>query len=214
MSQKTVFYRAAVLLTAIIVISACAVMALNLKKQHEKIELLESRNAALQQSLDQAAAANKSLKVQIEESKHLGDYQGNDDFSTIINNNPIDRDYERERKILQESAESTTLAWGAFEGNYLTKWQNEMNAAFDGLSKLLTEEDRSNLEQSQKSWQSYLDDQNRFVAGQFLDTRYFGTQGDVQFLAAQSKQTRERTIRLMEYLFSIDRESIDFVYDN
>ncbi len=214
MNKKTVFYRAAVLLAAIIVISDCAVMALSLKKEHEKIERLESRNAALQQSLDQAGAANKSLKAQIEESKHLGDYQGNDDFSTIVNSNPIDRDYERERKILQESPESTTLAWGAFESKYLKKWQDEMNAALDGLSKLLNEEDRSNLEQSQKSWQSYMDDQNRFVVGQFLDTRHFGTQGDVQFLAAQSKQTRERTIRLMEYLFSLDREAIDFVYDN
>ncbi|CAM4013059.1 lysozyme inhibitor LprI family protein [Saccharibacillus endophyticus] len=212
MNKKTVFYRAAVLLALIVVISACAVMSLSLKKQHEKIELLESRDTALQQSLDQAVAANKSLKVQIEESKHLGDYQGNDDFSTIINDNPIDRDYEQERKILQESPESTTLAWGAFESKYLTKWQNEMNAALDGLSKILNEADRSNLEQSQKSWQSYMDDQAQFVMGQFLDTRYFGTQGDVQFLAAQSKQTRERTIRLMEYLFSIDREAIDFAY--
>jgi len=214
MNKKTVFYRAAVLLAAIIVISACAVMSLSLKKQHEKIELLESRNAALQQSMSQADEANKSLKVQIEESKHLGDYQGNDDFSVIINDNPIDRDYEQERKILQESPESTTLAWGALESKYLAEWQNEMNAALDDLSKLLNEEDRSNLEQSQKSWQSYMDDQAQFVMGQFLDTRYFGTQGDVQFLAAQSKQTRERTIRLMEYLFSIDREAIDFVYDN
>ncbi|MEJ8302709.1 lysozyme inhibitor LprI family protein [Saccharibacillus sacchari] len=214
MNKKLIFYRVAVLSVLLIAVCFIAVMFSDSRKDRDHIELLSSRNSALQQSLNQANEANRDLKVQIAESKHLGDYQGNDDFSAIMNDNPIDLDYQKERKTLQASSDATTMTWATFESDYLAKWQKQMDASLDELSRLLNEEGRADLEQSQKSWQSYRDDQSEFVMDQFIATRYFGSQGYVQFIAAQSRQTRNRTMQLMEYIFSLDREAIDFVADH
>lgn len=228
MNKKLLFYRLCILIVLILSVCSCIVMAEKLKRDDKKINILESKidkyqnlekelnsqNITLQESLNEAGETNNNLERQIKESNHYGDYQGNDDFSNIINNNPIDKDYQQEFEKLQESDESTTLEWGAFEAKYIIKWQDEVNAALEHLYKSLNEEDRINLEQSQKSWQSYIDDDINFVSNKFIFTRYFGTQGDVQLAAVQLHKTRERAIELMEYIFSIDRTAVDFVYDN
>lgn len=228
MNKKLLFYRLCILIVLILSVCSCIVMAETLKRDDKKINILESkideyqnlekklnsRNITLQESLNEAGETNNTLERQIKESNHYGDYQGNDDFSDIINDNPIDKDYQQELEKLQESDESTTLEWGAFEAKYIIKWQDEVNAALEHLYKSLNEEDRINLEQSQKSWQSYIDDDINFVSNKFIFTRYFGTQGDVQLAAVQLHRTRERAIELMEYIFSIDRTAVDFVYDN
>ncbi|OIA98717.1 hypothetical protein AK95_16270 [Paenibacillus sp. LC231] len=228
MNKKLLFYRLCVLTVLILSVCSCIVMVEKLKRDDKKINILESRiaeyknsekelnlkNITLQESLNKAGETNNNLERQIKKSNHYGDYQGNDDFSDIINNNPIDKVYQQEFEKLQESDESTTLEWGALEAKYIIKWQDEVNAALEHLYKSLNEEDRINLEQSQKSWQSYIDDDINFVSNKFIFTRYFGTQGDVQLAAVQLHRTRERAIELMEYIFSIDRTAVDFVYDN
>lgn len=228
MNKKLIFYRLCVLIVLILGVCSYIVMAEKLKRDNKKINILESRiyeyqnsekelysiNITLQESLNKADEINNNLERQIKESNHYGDYQGNNDFSDIINDNPIDKDYQQEYEKLQESDESTTLEWGAIEVRYIIKWQDEVNAALEHLYKSLNEDDRINLEQSQKSWQSYIDDDINFVINKFIFTRYFGTQGDVQLAAVQLHRTRERAIDLMEYMFSMDRTTVDFVYDN
>ena len=184
---------------------------MNTKIQKYKLNTL---NSTLQESLNKASELNKDLERQVKEGTHYGDYQGNDDFSKIINDNPIDKDYQLEFKKLEESNGTTTLAWGALQTKYTIKWQEEINAALEYLYKSLSEQDRLNLEQSQKSWQTYIDDDWNFVINKFIFTRYFGTQGDVQLVAVKLHRTRDRAIELMEYIFSLDRTAVDFVYDN
>ena len=210
MSKKGVTYRLVILILLIVAVCFCIVMAMKLKGNQEKMNLLETRIEGYRN----AEKEPENLKVQLEEGQHYGDYQGNDDFSEIIHANPIDQDYQQELKQLQEKHVTTTLEWGAFEGRYLAVWEKEMNATLEHLYPLLGEEDRVNLEQSQKNWQTYMDADYAFVLDKFILTRDFGTQGSVNLLAAQSRQTKERTIKLMEYLFSIDREAVDFVYDH
>lgn len=210
MNKEGSTYRLTILIMLIVAVCLCIIMTVKLKSNQEKIVQLESRIGGYQNSEKELNGFNVALP----ESEPYGDYQGNDDFSKIIANNPIDQDYKKELEQLQQSNDTTTLTWGAFEGKYLTAWKKEMDAALKGLYQSLDEEDRGQLEQSQKSWQTYIDDDHAFVENKFLLTRTFGTQGDMQFTAAQSRRTRERTIKLMEYRFSIDRESVDFVYGN
>lgn len=195
MNKKVLFYRLFVLVVLIIGVGSYIVM-------NEKINVLESR-----------IAEHNNSEPQIKESSFYGDYQGNDEFSDIISENPIDKDYERELEKLQKSDEANTLAWGAFETKYLTKWQDEVRAALKYLYKSLDEKDRINLERSQKSWQSYVDGDIDFVSDKFVYTGYFGSQGKVQLVAVELHRTRERAIELKEYIFSMDKTAVNFVYD-
>ena len=183
---------------------------------------INSVSKALQESLDDANERNRVLETQIKESdvkievmeQYYGDYQGNYDFSDIINNNPIDKDYRIEFDELQKSGNFTTLAMGAMEGKYTTKWEDEVNAALTYLYKTLNEQDSINLKQAQNSWQMFMDDDYYFVSEKFVYTGYFGTQGKVQIETVRLQRTRERAIELMEYIFSMERTAVDFVYDN
>ena len=157
---------------------------------------------------------NKILESQVKENNHYGNYQGNDDFSHIINDNPIDKDYRIESDELQEKSVSTTLEWAALEVKYTIKWQEEVNATLEYLYKSLSEQGSLNLKQSQKSWQTFIDDESDFVSDEFVYTGEFGTQGMVRIATVELYRTRDRAIELMEYIFILDRDAVDFVYDN
>ncbi|GGO00957.1 lysozyme inhibitor LprI family protein [Saccharibacillus kuerlensis] len=228
MNKKLLFYRLCTLVVLILAVCTCIIITEKLNSNAKQINALQSSlaehqkiekelnvvNTSLQESLNKAHETTNTLEKQIEESNHYGDYQGNKDFSDIINDNPIDKDYERELEKLQESAQSTTLEWGALQTKYITKWQNEMDAALDHLYKSLDEEDRMNLEQAQKSWHSYIEDNSNFVGDRFVYAGHFGTQGKVHLAAVELKRTRERAIELMEYIFSVDRTAVNFVYED
>jgi uncharacterized protein YecT (DUF1311 family) len=183
---------------------------------------LTSQNIALQNTLDEANKWNRILEVQMEKNnisnevreEHYGNYQGNDDFSDIINDNPIDKDYGVEFDELQESENFTTLAMGALETKYTLIWEEELNFALSYLYETLSEQDSSNLKQAQKSWQSFIDNDDIFVGEKFLYTEFVGSQGIVQMGTVRLHRTRERAIQLMEFIFSIDRTAVDFMYDN
>lgn len=183
---------------------------------------LASQNSALQNTLDEANKWNRILEVQMGKNnisnkvteEHYGNYQGNDDFSDIINDNPIDKDYGVEFDKLQVSENFTTLAMGALETKYTLIWEEEVNSALSYLYETLSEQDSSNLKQAQKSWQSFIDNDESFVGEKFIYTHLFGSQGIVQMGTVRLHRTRERAIELMEFIFSIDRTAVDFVYDN
>lgn len=211
-------------------------MTVQLEKYREKINTLEDRinvyqnsetklnslNSTLQQSLNEANELNKILESQVKENNvsnevtenYYGDYQGNDDFSDIINDNPIDKDYRIEFKEYQENSKSTTLGWSSMAVRYTKKWQEEINAALEYLYNSLSEQDSLNLKQSQKSWQTSIDDDFNFVVNKFIFTGDLGTRGMSQSSTVELCRTRDRAIQLMEYIFILDRTAVDFVYDN
>lgn len=191
MNKKLLFYILSILIILVLVIQ--------LKKCKEKINILEDQ-----------INEYKSSKTE----NYHGNYQGNDDFSEIIDNNPIDKDYRVEFNKYQRNSEVTTLGWGALQAKYTTKWQEEVNSSLEYLYKFLSEQDSSNLKQSQKSWQIFMDDDFNFVDNRFINTGYFGTQGMVRIATVKLHRTRDRAIELMEYIFILDRNAVDFVYDN
>lgn len=235
MKQKKYLY----IVITIIVISTCilpteklksdnSTMTIRLDEYGERINILEDQidknqkseaelnsfNNTLQESLNEPNESNKILESQVKKNNHYGDYQGNDDFSHIINDNPIDKDYRIEYDELQEKSVSTTLEWATMEARYTIKWQEEINAALEYLYKSLSEQGSSNLKKSQKSWQTFINDESNFVNEEFVDTGEFGTQGMVRIATVKLCRTRDRAIELMEYIFILDRDTVDFVYDN
>lgn len=218
------------------IITEYSTMAVRLKEYEEKSNVLEERiveyqklntemnsfNISLQELLDQANMANRVLEGQVTENNSniegrknfYGNFQGNDDFSDIINVNPIDKDYQIEFDEMQKSTNSTTLEWTALEVKYTEKWQEEVDAALELINKSLSEQDSVDLNQSMKSWQSFIDDDLKFVYDKFIITGYYGSQGKVQIQRLLLNRTRARAIELMEYIFSLDRTAVDFVYDN
>lgn len=217
-------------------ITEYSTIAIRLKEYEEKSNVLEDRiveyqklntemnsfNISLQESLDQANEAIKILEGQVTENNSIiedtrnfyGNFQGNDDFSDIINGNPIDRDYQMEFDEMQNRSVTTTLEWDTLEVKYTEIWQEEVDAALELLYKSLSEEDSDNLKLSQKSWESFIDDDLSFVYNKFIITWHFGSQGKVQIQKLLLHRTRARAIELMEYIFSLDRTAVDFVYDN
>lgn len=189
---------------------------------HKSYKELTSQNTAKQKSLDDANEWNRLLVVQMTNmsilreftDEHYGNYQGKDDFSDFIKNNPIDKHYLNELNELQVSGNFTTLAMGEFESKYTLIWVEEVNFALSYLYETLNEQDSANLKQAQESWQSFMDDDEYFVSEKFIYTRFFGSQGFVQFERVRLHRTRERAIELMEYIFSIDRDAAEFVYDS
>lgn len=192
-------------------------------EEFQKLRIeLTTQNNALQKSLDEANELKHILEIQMAKNsilnevteEHYGNYQGNDDFSDIINDNPIDKDYWVEFDELQKSENLTTLAMGALETKYRIIWEEEVNTALSYLYETLSEQDSLKLKQAQKSWQSFLNDDDCFVSEKFIYTRFFGSQGIVQMEKVRLNRTRERAIELMEFIFSIDRMAVDFIYDN
>ncbi|MCG8483074.1 MAG: DUF1311 domain-containing protein [Clostridia bacterium] len=208
MNKKVLFYILSIVIGLVLVISTCIVIT----------EKLRSDNAAMNVQLEKYREEINILEDRINEYRHsethYGDYQGNDDFSDIINDNPIDKDYRIELAEYQEKPKTTTLEWGALKAKYIGKWQEEVDAALEYLYKSLSEQDSLNLKQSQKSWQKFIDDDLNFVNHKFIDTGYLGTQGNVKTLTVELHRTRDRAIELMEYVFMLDRTAVDFVYDN
>ena len=198
----------------------------SLEEQIEELKKLRmeltTQNNVLQKSLDEANELNRILEVQVEKNsihneftkEHYGNYQGNDDFSDIINDNPIDKDYWVEFEELQKSEIVTTLAMGALEAKYSIIWEEEVDNALSYLYETLSEQDSLKLKQAQKSWQSFLNDDDSFVSEKFIYTHFFGSQGIVQMGKVRLHRTRKRAIELMEFVFSIDKTAVDFVYDN
>jgi uncharacterized protein YecT (DUF1311 family) len=183
---------------------------------------LNSQNIELQNSLNEANDWNQKIEIQLAKNitanevkeEHYGNYQGNDDFSDIINDNHIDKDYWIEYYKLQESENTTTLAWGALETKYTIEWEKEVDTALSYLYNTLSEQDSKNLKQAQISWQKFMNDDENFVGEKYIFTRFFGSQGLVKLATVRLHRTRERAIELMEFIFSIDRDAVDFVYDN
>lgn len=223
--KKKIFCILSVLIVLGLSISLYFIATVKLREENTtmtfQLDELRDRAYVLQKSLDEANELNSILKVQVEKNsihnevteEHYGNYQGNDDFSDIINDNPIDKDYWVEFEELQKSEKFTTLAMGALETKYGIIWEEEVNNALSYLYETLSEQDSLKLKQAQKSWQSFLNDDDSFVSEKFIYTRFFGSQGIVQMEKVRLNRTRERAIELMEFVFSIDKTAVDFVYD-
>lgn len=217
MNKKRLWVCGAAALVCTVAVFYSIVAVGRMHDQSEQITMLESRIVEYQSSEHKQKTQTETLQQSLEqaektiqENKHYGNYQGNEDFSEIIRDNPIDLAYREEHRQLQESETSTTLAWGALEGKYLAKWQDKMNETLSDLEQSLNANERANLAQAQQSWQSSIDADMNFVDHAFIVNGALGSQGTVQAAETQVQKTRARTIELMEYAFILNRDAVGF----
>lgn len=183
-------------------------------------EIIGLRKIAAEKSLSikQLEQTVKDLDSRIKETEedegtYYGSYLWVDNFLELINDNPIDKDYEIEFDELQNSEEFSTAGWLALEIKYTRFWEAEMNNAYSHLLEILESEHRENLIASQKSWLEHVAYDFTFVWDKFIATGHFGSQGKVQIQRVCHKKAKERTIELMEYIYSLEHEA-NFIYDN
>lgn len=217
MNKKRLWVRAAVALVCAVAVVYGIVTVGRMREQSEQIDKLENRIAEYQSSEQEQKTQNGTLQQSLEQAEekiqkyeHYGYYQGNEDFSKIVRDNPIDLAYEQERRQLQESETSTTLAWGALEGKYLAKWQDKMNETLSDLEQSLNAADRASLAEAQHSWQSSIEADTNFANHAFIAKGVSESQGTVQAAETQVQKTRARTIELMEYAFMLNRDAVGF----
>lgn len=162
--------------------------------------------------------ANQTSTEQSEEStedtQYYGDYQMDpeDTFNHLIHSNPLDQAYHKEYNKFQNSSEFSTAGWVALEGKYLKLWDIEMDHVMQQLKSKLSASQYTLLQQSQKGWATYDQEESEFVEDTFLKDAYFGSQGQVSAVSAQLSRTRERTIQLMEYYYERNDHQLQFVY--
>ncbi|MBY9078849.1 membrane lipoprotein lipid attachment site-containing protein [Paenibacillus sp. CGMCC 1.18879] len=158
----------------------------------------------------------ESPEVESDENQdtvYYGDYQmGPDDFNNLIKNNPIDKDHDLEFREFDGSEEFSTGNWIQLENKYYDIWENEMNATLSKLKLKLNKEEVELLEETQREWESYHLNENKFVTMAFLDKDYFGTQGYVSSTIVATSRVRERTIKLMEYYYVLNHYQLEFDY--
>lgn len=158
----------------------------------------------------------ESPEVESDENQdtvYYGDYQmGPDDFNNLIKNNPIDKDHDLEFREFDGSEEFSTGNWIHLENKYYDIWEHEMNATLSKLKLKLNQEEVDLLEETQREWESYHLNENKFVTMAFLDKDYFGTQGYVSSTIVATSRVRERTIKLMEYYYVLNHYQLEFDY--
>lgn len=153
------------------------------------------------------------IETNLESKIYYGDYQfGSEHFNNLINNNPIDKQYETEYKEFQESSTFSTSGWIDLEEKYIKIWTDELNDVIEKLKTKLTEEEIQLLEESQKAWLKYHENETQLVENTFLYKGYFGQLGYVSETSVRVYRIRERTIQLIEYYYVLNDNEYDFLF--
>lgn len=138
-------------------------------------------------------------------------------FYSIIQNNPIDSDYNSER------IDSTTLDLRKHENKYAKIWLSEMEYSCESMCKLLKEYDKARFMQLQKDWLERLNDEFDLINNIFLSEDYqllvgstFSIEMDSEYL--QVIRNRTLYIKYIEFAIKYNSETqydslVDFQYE-
>ncbi len=134
-----------------------------------------------------------------------------DEFSILINDNPIDLKYKK----LCETYDGSSLMISEIESKYKDWWHTEMEVAYNQLMKLLDEEDSQHLKKSQSSWESYMENKKYLEDSFFYQQKYdsVGTLRKALSVSQEAEETKARAYSLLEYLYIISGE-INMVFSS
>ena len=127
-----------------------------------------------------------------------------DDFSSCIRDNPIDLKY----KELGEDYDGSCRMIVERDTEYKNWWYAEMEVAYSQLLKLLDEEDRQSLIESQTAWESYMAHKKN-IENNFYDQGKYGTVGKLRqafVVSEEAEEVKNRAYSLLEYLYFITGE--------
>lgn len=161
-----------------------------------------------------------------ESNENFDLYQITDDnptFSSIISQNEIDGDYQKE---LYEKA-TTTNEFVDVENKFLNIWKVELKNAIDKYTKMLSSSDKAKFLQLEKQWEEStidnLDFENKVLNGNEYGVE-LGSSSNYLFISQKREAYRQRTIRVkyLHYLLETtvsnpksinDCISLKFVYN-
>jgi len=127
-----------------------------------------------------------------------------DEFSILIDGNPIDLECEKLYAAYDGSSRMIT----EIAAKYKDWWYVEMKVAYNQLLSLLDEEDKQNLIKSQTSWESYMESKWNMEDSFYYQHKY-DTVGQLRTsLSAneEAEETKARAYSLLEYLYIISGE--------
>lgn len=134
-----------------------------------------------------------------------------DEFPILISDNPIDL----RRKELLENYDGSSRMIIDVASKYEEFWYAEMEVAYKQLLKLLDEEDRQSLINSQTSWESYMEN-NKNIEDSFYDEQKYNGVGTLKValtVEENAEETKSRAYSLLEYLYIITGE-INMVFSS
>jgi|BioPla2DNA2_1021312.scaffolds.fasta_scaffold58038_2 uncharacterized protein YecT (DUF1311 family) len=134
-----------------------------------------------------------------------------DEFPILISSNPIDLKY----KEFYEDYDGSSQMISKIESKYKDWWYTEMEVAYNQLLKLLDENDRQSLINSQISWESYMENKKNIEENFFYQNKYdsVGELRKALIIAEEAEETKERAYSLLEYLYIITGE-INMVFSS
>lgn len=137
--------------------------------------------------------------------------ESSDDFFYLISDNPIDL---RQKELLKEYDGSSSMLIKV-ASKYEEFWYREMEVAYNQLLKLVDEEDRQNLINSQTSWESYMENKKHIQKSFYSDHKYdvVGTLRTALSVEENAEETKARAYSLLEYLYIITGE-INLVFSS
>ncbi len=152
-----------------------------------------------------------SLFVQVANSDsciYYGIFQSDHEFSNIIQNNPIDKEYRNEIKKA-----SSIIELSEIEENYLKIWDHELEIIYNKLRVVINDQYISAFQSAQDEWLKQYNKEINFIQANFLNNPDTTTQHKfkAQFSAKKRSMTRQRVIDLYEYYYMMGYE-ISFDY--
>jgi uncharacterized protein YecT (DUF1311 family) len=129
--------------------------------------------------------------------------------------NPIDKDYEREEKILGESMNYSTLGHIQLEDKYALLWDIELNAIYNKLLAVLEKEEQDLLREAQTGWVQLHQKESEFYYRVFYERssgQLLGSLGRIEAVFYHKERIRQRTLELMVHYYRLGYE-IDFEYE-
>jgi uncharacterized protein YecT (DUF1311 family) len=123
-------------------------------------------------------------------------YDVGGEFTKWVENNPLDRDYQRDKNIpanYRTNNDMARIAW-----KYAQLWDRELNVIYQKLLLKLTDKEKELLIDSQVGWLQYHEKEHAFV-NEISVTRIVGSHFRIQRIDAYLSRLRERTLDLMRY---------------
>ncbi|GIO50923.1 lysozyme inhibitor LprI family protein [Paenibacillus azoreducens] len=166
--------------------------------------------------------ASKNNKIESKENysyvdsrESYGSYDLSNEFTKLIQSNPIDRAYNKEADEVYDSPNYSTHKGIQLEGKYADLWDKELNAIYKKLLAKLNPKEKKLLIESQKGWLQYHLKESDFVQETFQGNSLnnIGSQGLINMQSAIKHRLRDRTIQLFEYDYMLGGNA-KFIYRN
>ena len=127
-----------------------------------------------------------------------------DEFSILIEGNPIDLEYSE----LCKTYDGSSRMISEIASKYKNWWHAEMEVTYNQLLELLDEEDSQNLIKSQTAWESYMENKKHIEESFFYKHKYdsVGELRKALSVSEEAEETKARAYSLLEYLYIISGE--------